>query len=171
MVIHVLSPSVRDAWLGGRILSAAFTRAGRQVQTVVLRGQPGVAVGVALQVKGERADARHTSLAIVLDPALLAGLMPAALAQTELVVVNAPSAPCRRLPGATRVVAIDAEAVAGRAGAGVIAVVLGAFAGATGLIALDHLLPAVEATCPTATRANVAACGEGYVEVADDLDG
>jgi 2-oxoacid:acceptor oxidoreductase gamma subunit (pyruvate/2-ketoisovalerate family) len=164
----------QGAQVGCQILAGAFFRAGRWVQAFAAYGgeRRGAPVTAAVRVDAApirlRCDVERADVAIVLDPTLLATLTPASLAPDAIVVVNAASAPCRRLPGADRVVAFDAAAVARRHGLGpiVATAMLGAFAAASRLLDLEALLPAVEEWSPVKKRENAAACADAYAAVA-----
>ena len=165
----------QGAQVACQILAEAFFRSGRWVQAFASYGgeRRGAPVRASLRVQTEpirlRCDVERPDHAIVLDPTLLPP-EPADLVRPKgLLIVNSATAPCSFMPMAGRVVTIDAADIARRAGLGpiVATAALGAFAGATGLVALDALLAAIEAGSPSKPHANVAACREAYVAVAD----
>jgi pyruvate ferredoxin oxidoreductase gamma subunit/2-oxoisovalerate ferredoxin oxidoreductase gamma subunit len=164
----------QGAQVGCQILAGAFFRAGRWVQAFAAYGgeRRGAPVTAAVRVDGApihlRCDIERADVALVLDPSLLAAIDPASLAADSLVVVNAPAAPCSRLPSADRVVAIDAAAIARRHGLGpiVATAMIGAFAAASRLLTLAELRPAIDEWCPAKRAENAAACAEAYEEIA-----
>ncbi|MBI4607760.1 MAG: 2-oxoacid:acceptor oxidoreductase family protein [Candidatus Rokubacteria bacterium] len=135
-----------------------------------------------------RADIEHPDHVIVLDPSLLAEPnVTAGIREGGSLLVDAPLT--RVLPvEVTRVVAVDATASAAireaRVGAGealrvltvdatsiamrwglgpiVSTAMLGAFAGATGLVSLETLLEAVREGSPSRLEENILACREAY---------
>jgi Pyruvate/2-oxoacid:ferredoxin oxidoreductase gamma subunit len=108
---------------------------------------------------GGRADA-----VVVLDPELVALVAPASLTDDAALYVNAPAAPCARAPGAGRVLAADAAAIARRHGldARVATVMVGVFAGASGVRPLARVVAAVAGRQLAAPDAHVAALVAGY---------
>ncbi|MBI1737320.1 MAG: 2-oxoacid:acceptor oxidoreductase family protein [Candidatus Rokubacteria bacterium] len=163
----------QGAQVGCQILAGAFFRAGRWVQAFAAYGgeRRGAPVTAAVRVDGApihlRCDVEHADVAVVLDATLLGLIDPASLAPDALVVVNAPAAPCGRLPGVTRIVAIDAAAIARRHRLGpiVATAMIGAFAAASRLLTLEELLPAIEEWSPVKKAENTAACTEAYAEM------
>jgi pyruvate ferredoxin oxidoreductase gamma subunit len=157
-----------------QILAAAFFRAGAWVQAFAAYGgeRRGAPVTASLRVDTVpirvRCDVGEADHLLVLDAALLADLPDEILRAGGTIVVNSPQAPCGRMPGASRVAAVDASAIAREAGLGPIVstAVLGAFAAATGLVGLDDLAAAVEDWSPVKKPENVAACAGGYRAVA-----
>ena len=135
-----------------------------------------------------RADIERPHHVIVLDPSLLADANVTASAREDgRLFVNAPvtrvlpldmvravgvdttatAAACDARVGSAgllRVVTVDATAIATRCGLGPIVstTMLGAFAGATGLCALEALLEAVREGSPARVEQNVLACREAY---------
>ena len=165
-----------------RMLAAAFVRAGRHVQVFAADGgeRPGAPVRALLRVDAapirRRCDTARADYVLVFDPTLLPDIPPASVAPDGLVLVNCPTAPCARVPLAARVFAIDATAIAERAGLGPIVstALLGAFAGATGLLPLAEVCAAVEAGSPARRAEHVAACraaGLAAAELAGALAG
>jgi Pyruvate/2-oxoacid:ferredoxin oxidoreductase gamma subunit len=121
--------------------------------------------GLAARVRGGGpADGHRDDAAVVLDPELVAGVATASLADGAVLYVNAPAAPCGRAPHAGRVLAADAAAVARRHGldSRVATTMVGVFAGASGVLALDGVIAAVAARRQAAGDAHVAALVEGY---------
>jgi Pyruvate/2-oxoacid:ferredoxin oxidoreductase gamma subunit len=161
--------------LGRRILEAAFARAGWRVRLATVdedepRGAPVSATVHLAPAEDSPACEGVARAALVLDPAMLARDAASSIADGGLVVVNAPIAPCGRMPGANRVVAVDANAIARRRGVGpvVVAAVLGAFAGASRRLALGDLLAALDTVAPPNVDAQRAACSDGWTAVVAD---
>jgi pyruvate ferredoxin oxidoreductase gamma subunit len=146
----------QGAQVACQILADAFFRQGAWVQAFTAYG-------------GEQCDVEHPAHLVVLDPTLLAELPPGSLYIDGLVLINSPRAPCGRLAGTATVVAVDADAIAHRVGLGpiVATAMVGVFAGATGLVSLEHLAAAVEAGSPTRKRENVQASLLGFREAAE----
>lgn len=157
--------------VGCQILADAFFRAGAWVQAFVSRGgeRHGAPVTASLRVDDRPVrlhdDLERPHCLLVLDPTLL-GDVAAEVADGGIVAVNAPVAPCRRMPRGSRVVAVDGTAIAERAGLGpiVATAVIGGFCGATRLVSLDDLTAAVEQGSPAKKAENVRACTEAYRE-------
>ena len=157
-----------------RILADAFSRAGAWVQAFAACGgeRRGAPVTASLRVDDApirlRGDVERPDHLIVLDPALLAGLADAVRGLDGLVLVNSPHAPCSRFPGSARVVAVDGDALAERFGLGpiVATAMVGAFAGATGLLPLEHLAAAVDEGSPAKKCEHVEAARLAYREAA-----
>jgi Pyruvate/2-oxoacid:ferredoxin oxidoreductase gamma subunit len=101
---------------------------------------------------------------VVLDPELVAGVPAASLTDAAVLYVNAPAAPCGRGPHAVRVLAADTAAIARRHGldSRVATAMVGVFAGASGVLALDRIVTAVADRRPAARDAHIAAVVEGY---------
>ncbi len=164
----------QGAQVAAQTLAGAFFRSGREVQAFAAyggerRGAPVTAyVRVATQPIHVRADIERAGHVLVLDVSLLAGIRSEALREHAIVVVNSPSMPCGFMPSASRMVVIDASAIAEREGLGAIVstAALGAFAAATGLVALDDLVAAVQEWCPVKKAENVSACRRGFDEAA-----
>ena len=160
----------QGAQVACQILAEAFFREGAWVQAFAAYGgeRRGAPVTASLRVDDEpirlRCDVEHPHHLIVLDPTLL----PDTRGVDGLVLVNSPRLPCGRLPGAARVVAVDADAIAGSVGLGalVATAMAGAFAGATGLLALGPLVAAVETGSPAKRRENVVAATRAYHDAA-----
>lgn len=110
------------------------------------------------------ADVTPSTTTLVLDLTLLPRLAVASAADGGLLLVNAPIVPCARMPGADRVVAVDAAAIAQHHGLGplVVTAMLGAFGALTGHVDIHDLLAAVDAYVPTDAAAHVAACRDGW---------
>lgn len=164
----------QGAQVACQILAAAFFRAGREVQAFAAYGgeRRGAPVTASVRVDDRpirlRCDIERADHVLVFDPTLLAGLPPDAVREGGLLVVNSPLAACSFHPLGVRLRAIDAGAVALQVGLGPIVstAMLGAFAGATGLLELDELLLAVEQGSPVKRAENVRACALGYRETA-----
>jgi Pyruvate/2-oxoacid:ferredoxin oxidoreductase gamma subunit len=150
LVIHTVLPT-HDGEICARMITRSFLRANDSVDVV--------SVHVDDAYSGEPSD-----YAVVFDPALLGTTELAALASDAVVIVNAPWAPCHRMPGATRVHVIDATAIAERHGLGrsIASAMLGAFVGTTGIVSIDDVLAAVATERPSMTRENIAACAEAF---------
>jgi pyruvate ferredoxin oxidoreductase gamma subunit len=154
-----------------QVLAAAFHRAGWHVQALADAGPEGRAGLVAAWVRVDEGPIRlgacseRADYALVLDPALVAGVAPASLTPDGLVIVNSPTATCSRAPLQARTLAIDAAAIAEAVGLGPIVstAMLGAFAGASRLLTLAQACAAVGAESPARPEANVAACRAGYL--------
>jgi pyruvate ferredoxin oxidoreductase gamma subunit len=153
-----------------QILADAFFRGGAWVQAFAAYGgeRRGAPVTASLRIDDRpirlRCDVERADCLIVLEASLLDDLDPGAVGDAGLVLVNSPAAPCGRRPDAARLVAVDATAIAEGCGLGplVSTAMLGAFAGATGQLALDDLRAAVARGVPARARENVRACEEGY---------
>ncbi|HEU4369386.1 MAG TPA: 2-oxoacid:acceptor oxidoreductase family protein [Methylomirabilota bacterium] len=133
---------------------------GCDVLAAVLRG-----AGLAAHIcAGDDGDGQRADAAVVLDPELIAGVPAAALTDAAVLYVNAPGAPCGRAPHAGRVRAANAAAIARRHGldSRVATAMVGVFAGASGVVALDRVVTAVADRRPAARDAHVAAVAEGY---------
>jgi pyruvate ferredoxin oxidoreductase gamma subunit len=97
------------------------------------------------------------------DPRIVADIRPGGVA-----VVNARETSGAPLPDGVALVAVDAAAIAERAGLGAIVstAMVGAFGGATGLVSLDDLAAAVDEGSPARKRENAKACAAAYREAA-----
>jgi pyruvate ferredoxin oxidoreductase gamma subunit len=164
----------QGAQVACQMLAAAFFRAGRQVQAFAAYGgeRRGAPVTASLRVDDRpirlRCDIERPDWVLVLDPTLLADLAAASVKDDGCVLVNGATAPCSRAPLAGRTLAIDATAIAAAAGLGPIVstAMLGAFAGASGLLALDDVTAAVREGSPARAGDNVAACRTAYLAAA-----
>jgi 2-oxoacid:acceptor oxidoreductase gamma subunit (pyruvate/2-ketoisovalerate family) len=164
----------QGAQVGAQVLAAAFFRSGREVQAFAAYGAERRGAPVTAYVRVDespihlRCDITEADHLLVLDPSLLAGMGTTSLRDGGLLVVNSPLAPCGFMPGAARVVLVDASSIARRAGLGPIVAtpILGAFAGATGLVPLDDLVQALTEWSPLRKLENVTACVEAYHEAA-----
>ncbi len=164
----------QGAQVACQILADAFFRQGAWVQAFTAYGgeRRGAPVTASLRVDEApirlRCDVERPRHLIVLDPTLLAEAPPGALDVEGVVLVNGSTTPCGRLARATTVVAVDGEAIARRVGLGpiVATAMAGAFAGATRLVTLEHLLAAVEAGSPAKKPENVEAALTAYQEAA-----
>ncbi len=160
----------QGAQVGCQTLAAAFFRAGRYVQAFAAYGgeRRGAPVIAFLRVDDApirlRCDVERADHLLVLDATLLADLPRVTLRDGGCLVVNATVAPEGWSPPASRVVAVDASAIAARVGLGgiVAPAMLGALAGATGLLDLDDLAAAVEAGSPARRAENREACRAGW---------
>ncbi len=154
-----------------QILADAFARAGAWAQALAAHGseRPGAAVMASLFVdhrpRRVHGDTEPPDHVLVLDAALL-GDVSTEVAEGDRVVINTTVEPCGFMPHASRAVAVDAAAIADRAGLGpiVATAVIGAFCGATRLVSLDDLVTAVEQGSPAKKAQNVAVCIEAYLQ-------
>lgn len=162
----------QGAQVACQLLAAAFFRGGDEVQAFAAYGgeRRGAPVTAFLRVDSRpirlRCDIERAGALIVLDRTLLAELAPGALRPGGLLVVNAAAAVTPPFPA--RVVTIDAGAIAEAAGlAGIVSTaMLGAFAGASGLLPLDVLAAAVAEGSPARAVENAAACRAAYYAAA-----
>jgi 2-oxoacid:acceptor oxidoreductase gamma subunit (pyruvate/2-ketoisovalerate family) len=171
----------QGAVVASKILAEAAFLRGRYVQSypdygVERRGAPVVAFA-RIAEPGEqhfvRQDIRQPDHIAVLDATLLAN--PAVLSGLKeggWVVVNSPADPSSLpIPKGFRVAAVDASEIAVRHGLGsasqpvVNTAILGAFARATGLVALDALLEAIAEEVPVEVDENRRAAAEAYYQV------
>jgi len=151
-----------------QLLASAFFRLGDEVQAFAAYGgeRRGAPVTAFLRVDGRpirlRCDIERADALIVLDRMLVADLAPGALHPGGLLVVNGRAAVTPLFPA--RVMTIDAGAIAEAAGlTGIVATaMLGAFAGASGLLPLDVVAAAVAEGSPARAVENAAACRAGY---------
>ena len=155
--------------LAGQILATAFRRSGRSVRLSVApdddRDAPVAAfVGVDTPPIVPRDTIDPASFVLVLDPLLLDQIDRRALADDVIIVVNSPADPCSRMPLASRIVTIDASAIATGSGLGrfVATAGLGALARATGILSLDELLPAVALWRPLKRGDHLRTCATAY---------
>ena len=168
----------QGAVVASKILAQAAFLRGRCVQSypdygVERRGAPVVAFA-RIAESGDRhflrQDIRQPDHIAVLDATLLTN--PAVLSvlrQGGWVVVNSPADPSGlAVPGGFRVATVDASEIAVRHGLGsasqpvVNTAILGAFARATGLVALDALLEAIVEEVPVEADENRQAAAEAY---------
>jgi hypothetical protein len=138
---------------------AEGARLGRDVLRAALGGHAACVCVSTTGVAGGPASA-----ALVLDPALLAEVTSVSLSSDALLLVNAPGAPCGHAPHAARLLAVDAGAIARGHGLGrvVATAMVGIFAGATRLVALEALEAAVAASGSDRQASHIAALGDGY---------
>jgi len=157
----------QGATLLSRILAAAFERAGRPAHALAPRVP--ATKGARLTARVLVDDARVARDAIVLDPSLVAEVPPDWLPEGGVMIVASSVAPCWRMPGAARVVAIDAARIARSHGVGanVVSVMAGAFGGATGALRLPALEAAIVDSHLSSTALHLAACRAGYYAVAE----
>ncbi|MBI4242058.1 MAG: 2-oxoacid:acceptor oxidoreductase family protein [Candidatus Rokubacteria bacterium] len=160
----------QGAQVGCQILAGAFFKTGRWVQAFAAYGgeRRGAPVTAYLRVDERpirvRSDIERPHHIIVLDATLLDdSSIVASLRPGGWLFVNAP------LPGvppwnSVRVVTVDATAIALRRGLSpvVSTTMLGAFAGASGLVPLEKLVEAVREGSPARAEENIAACVEAY---------
>lgn len=160
----------QGAQVGCQILAGAFFKAGHWVQAFAAYGgeRRGAPVTAFLRVADRpirvRSDIERPHHVLVLDATLLDDpSVTANIRENGRLFVNAlyPEVVPPNVPGA---VVVDATAIALRRGLGrvVATAMLGAFAGATGLLPLPSLLEAVREGSPARAEENVAACAEAY---------
>jgi 2-oxoacid:acceptor oxidoreductase gamma subunit (pyruvate/2-ketoisovalerate family) len=155
------------------ILADAFFRAGHWVQAFAAYGGERRGAPVTAYLRADerpvrvRCDVERPAYAIVLDPTLVSDVAALPLGDQAIVLVNAPAYPCGHMPGAARLIAVDATGIARRAGLGPIVstAMLGAFGAVAGAIALEHLVAAVEHGSPVKKQENVEACRAGWQEI------
>lgn len=164
----------QGAQVACQILASAFFRGGRYVQAFTAYGgeRRGAPVTAYLRVDDTpirvRCDIERPHHALVLDPTMTGEIDVIALRPGGALVVNTPGGASLEPPHGINLVEVDAAVIAQRAGLGpiVATAVMGAFAGATGLVALDDLTAAVEEGSPAKKRENVQACTEAYLNAA-----
>src|SRR5688572_29258406 len=119
MRIRLYGRDADDVRLGCDVLGAALRQAG---------------VAARVDGGGDDGDGHLVDAVVVLDSDLLAAVAGVSLTHDAVLYVNAPAAPCSRLPHADRVLAADAAAVARRHGldSRVATAMIGVFAGASG---------------------------------------
>lgn len=168
--IRVHGRGGQGAQVACQMLADAFFRTGAWVQAFAAyggerRGAPVTAnLRVASEPVGIRCDIERPDHLLVLDATLLTDHAVAGMRDGGVLVVNGGGPVPKALPAAVRVVAVDAAAIARRAGLGPIVstAMVGAFAAVTGLLPLAHLAAAVEALSPARKPENVAACRAGW---------
>lgn len=168
--IRVHGRGGQGAQVACQILAGAFFKAGRWVQAFAAYGgeRRGAPVTAFLRVADRpirvRSDIERPDYVIVLDSTLLSDAnVTAGIRERGRLFVNASDpqlVPSSRLSAVT----VDATAIAQRCGLGSIVstAMLGAFAGATGLVTLACLAEAVREGSPAKAAENVAACAEAY---------
>jgi 2-oxoacid:acceptor oxidoreductase gamma subunit (pyruvate/2-ketoisovalerate family) len=158
-----------------QILAGALFRSGRHVQAFAAYGgeRRGAPVTAFVRVDDRpiwlRCDIERPDHLLVFDPSILEdGQVAASVRPGGLVVVNSRQSSRPRLPEGLRLVAVDAAAIAQRAGLGAIVstAMVGAFCGAAGLVSLEDLVAAVEEGSPARASDNVLACTGAYREAA-----
>jgi len=165
----------QGAQVACQILAGALFRSGRFVQAFAAYGGERRGAPVTAFVRADdkpirlRSDIERPHHVVVLDPSMLED--PRVVADVRpggAVVVNARELPRVILPDSVRLVAVDAAAIAERAGLGAIVstAMVGAFGGATGLLSLDDLAAAVEEGSPSRKSENVTACAAAHLEAA-----
>ena len=165
----------QGAQVACRMLAGALYRSGRFVQAFAAYGgeRRGAPVTAFLRADDRpvrvRCDIEQPDHLLVFDPTILQD--PKILADVRpggIVVVNGREAPTAARAEGLHVIAVDATAIARAAGLGPIlsTAMVGAFGGATGLVAENELAAAVEEASPTWKRENVLACHTAYREAA-----
>jgi 2-oxoacid:acceptor oxidoreductase gamma subunit (pyruvate/2-ketoisovalerate family) len=166
----------QGAQVACQILAGALHRSGRFVQAFAAYGGERRGAPVTAFVRADdrpirlRSDIERPQHLLVLDPTLLdEGRVMADMRPGGVAVVNSRAGPRVRPPSGVRLVAVDAAAIARRAGLGPIVstAMVGAFAAASGLVSLDVLVAAVEEGSPTRRSENARACVAAYSEAAD----
>ncbi len=169
----------QGAQVACQILADAFFRTGEYVQAFAAYGgeRRGAPVTAFLRVDDRpirvRCDIERPHYILVLDPTMLSEMNVAAnLFEGGLLLANARELAPDALPARVRVLTVDAAGIAQRAGLGPIVstAMVGAFAGATGLIAHPVLKAAVRELSPAKKEENVTACTEAYL-LAAGVDG
>lgn len=157
----------QGATLLSRLLAGAFQRAGWPARPLPPRGPATKGAHVTARVLVE--DARVARDAIVLDPSLVADVPPDWLPEGGVLLVASSVAPCWRMPGASRVVTVDAARIANSHGLGsfVASALAGAFAGATGALRLPALEASILDSHLTSAALHVAACRAAYYVAAE----
>lgn len=156
--------------LGRRVLAAAFMRDGWFLAPTpaAIDERRDASVTATLRVVAapmhRDTGVTHSFVVLVLDATLLGPLAAASAVDGGPLLVNAPIVPCARMPGAGRVVAVDAATIAQHHGLGplVVTAMLGAFAAITARLEIHDLLAAVAAHVPAQAAAHVAACRDGW---------
>ena len=165
----------QGAQVACQILAGALFRSGRFVQAFAAYGGERRGAPVTAFVRADdrpirlRSDVERPHHLVALDPTMLEDTrILADVRSGGVVVVNARETPDIVLPAGVRLVAVDAGAIAERAGLGAIVstAMVGAFGGATGLVSLDDLAAAVDEGSPTRKRENANAAAAAYHEAA-----
>jgi 2-oxoacid:acceptor oxidoreductase gamma subunit (pyruvate/2-ketoisovalerate family) len=166
----------QGAQVACQILAGALFRGGRHVQAFAAyggerRGAPVTAfVRAADRPIRQRCDIERPQHLLVLDATMLGERGVAAdMRPGGSVVVNAAAPPgAGSVPDGVRLVAVDAGRIAREAGLGgiVSTAMVGAFAGATGIVTLEALTAAVEELSPGRKQENAAACAAAHREAA-----
>ena len=165
----------QGAQVACQILAGALFRSGRFVQAFAAYGGERRGAPVTAFVRADdrpirlRCDIERPQHVLVLDPSLLGdGQIVADMRPGGVAVVNSRALPQLDLPAGTRLVVVDAAAIAQRAGLGAIVstAMVGAFGGASGLVSLEGLVAAVEEGSPTRKNENAKACAAAYAETA-----
>lgn len=161
----------QGAQVACQILASAFFKGGWYVQAFAAYGgeRRGAPVTAFVRVDEHpirvRCDIERPHHVILLAPTLLGEVdVTANIREGGVLLVNSPIAPETRLPAHLRVIPVDAMTIAQRNGLGPIVstAMVGAFAGATGLISLEATAEAVREGSPSRKAENVAACTEAY---------
>jgi Pyruvate/2-oxoacid:ferredoxin oxidoreductase gamma subunit len=157
----------QGATLLSRLLAGAFERTGWPAHVVAPRAPATKDARVTARVLVD--DARTARDAIVLDPSLVADVPPDWLPEAGVILVASGVAPCWRMPGASRVVTVDAARIARSHGLGayVVSAMAGAFAGATGALRLPALEASIVDSHLKSTALHVAACRAAYYAAAE----
>lgn len=171
----------QGAVVASKTLAQAAFLTGRYVQSypdygVERRGAPVVAFARIAEEGDDlfvRQDIREPDHVLVLGPTLLTSATPlAGLRPGGWVVVNAPDPPeALGIDPAFRVATVDASGIALAHGLGSAAqpvvntAILGAFVRATGIVALDDLLTAIDHEVPVKAAENREAATEAYERV------
>jgi 2-oxoisovalerate/pyruvate ferredoxin oxidoreductase gamma subunit len=165
----------QGAQVACQILAGALFRSGRFVQAFAAYGGERRGAPVTAFVRADhrpirlRCDIEHPQHLLILDPTMLdEGRVLADMRPGGVAVVNDRVLPRLAPPAGVCLVAVDAGAIARRAGLGPIVstAMVGAFGGASGLVSLEHLVAAVEEGSPTRKSENARACVAAYSEAA-----
>ncbi len=165
----------QGAQVACQILAGALFRSGRSVQAFAAYGGERRGAPVTAFVRADsrpirlRCDIERPQHVLVLDPTMLEDRRVVAdMRPGGVVVVNSREAPAITLAARVRLVWLDAATIARQAGLGSIVstAMVGAFGGATGLVALADLVAAVEEGSPTRKSENAEACAAAYAEAA-----
>jgi 2-oxoacid:acceptor oxidoreductase gamma subunit (pyruvate/2-ketoisovalerate family) len=169
----------QGAVIASEILAEAFFREGKFVQAfpafgVERRGAPVVAfTRIADDEIRERCEIYEPDHLVVLDPVLIDTVnITAGLKKKGWIIINT-NRPMKESPllDDYRVATVDANAIAIKYGLGsrampiVNTAIIGAFAGATGLISLEAVVNAIEEFVPLKKKDNTKATEEAYKSV------
>jgi len=166
----------QGAVVAAKILSLALHKEGKSVQSFPAFGMERRGAPVAAYVRFDNKPIRVRSYiykpdhVIVLDPNLLAtGLVLDGLKDNGWVVINSAKKNDRiGIPDAFRLSVVDASGIAvtnrlGSASTPIVnTAIVGAFARVTGLVAMESVAEAIEASVPTKKQENVDAARQAY---------
>jgi len=169
----------QGAQTAGNLLAMAFHAEGRQVQSFASYGgaRRGTPVSSYIRVADRpirvRCDIERADAILCFDASLLAGPLLATAGPETLIVVNSARTPAQfaaDLPG-RRVIPVDGLSISRRHGLGRIvnSALLGGFARAIAAPQLPVLTRVLGDEAPKLHDENIAACGEGYRSVEQQL--